>query len=354
MISVVIPVYDEVGALDQLHRELSDVAAQRGYDLQIVVVDDGSRDGSWHAIERLAARDPRVLGIRFRRNFGKAAALSAGFDAAAGDVIVTIDADLQDSPAEIPKLLAKLDQGFDVVSGWKLDRQDPWHKRWASKAFNYLVGKLTGVRLHDHNCGLKCFRRDVIHEIRLYGELHRFVPVLAAARGFRVGETAVEHRPREFGYSKYGWSRIPKGLLDLLTVQFITRFGQRPQHWLGSAGLVSLLAGLGGMAYLAVIWCTSRLPGRPPEVAVHLHETAALYYSLVAVLLGAQLVATGFVAEMIAALVSRDRDEFSIAQYTVPVEPAAREAAARTPARPGLGPHWETSGGTTRQESDAP
>lgn len=351
MLSVVVPVFDEAGSLDQLHRELSDVAAEQGYELQIIMVDDGSRDGSWQAIERLAQRDSRVLGIRFRRNFGKAAALSAGFDAAGGETIVTIDADLQDSPAEIPKLLARLDEGFDVVSGWKIDRQDPWHKRWPSKGFNYLVGKLTGVRLHDHNCGLKAFRRDVIHEIRLYGELHRFVPVLAAARGFRVGEAPVEHRARQHGSSKYGWSRIPKGLLDLLTVQFITRFGQRPQHWLGSAGLISLLAGLLGMAYLAVIWCTSRLPGRLPEAAVHLHETAALYYSLVAVLLGAQLLATGFVAEMIASLVSRDRDEFSIAAYTSPQEPPIRQPGSRAPRQ---GPHWEPTGGSTRQETDAP
>jgi dolichol-phosphate mannosyltransferase len=213
-----------------------------------------------------------------------------------------------------------LDQGLDVVSGWKRQRHDPWHKRYPSKVFNALVGWLTGVKLHDHNCGLKAFRRDVIHEIRLYGELHRFVPVLAAARGFRVGETPVEHRPRISGRSKYGWSRIPKGLLDLLTVQFITRFGQRPQHWLGSVGLGSLALGLLGMAYLAVIWIVSRLPGRPDEAAVHLHETAALYYSLVLVLMGTQLLAIGFVAEMIAALVSRDRDEFSIAAYTSPRE----------------------------------
>jgi dolichol-phosphate mannosyltransferase len=337
MISVVVPVFNEVGTLEQLHRELSELADAQGYDLQIVLVDDGSRDGSWQAIERLAARDGRVVGIRFRRNFGKAAALSAGFDAAAGDVIVTMDADLQDSPAEVPKLLAKLDEGpnggLDVVSGWKLQRNDPWHKRYPSKVFNALVGKLTGVRLHDHNCGLKAFRRDVIHEIRLYGELHRFVPVLAAARGFRVGETAVEHRPRESGESKYGWSRIPKGLLDLLTVQFITRYGRRPQHWLGSAGLASLLLGAVGMIYLAVVWCWSRLPGQPVEAAVHLHETAALYYSLVLTLIGTNLLAIGFVAEMIAALVSRDRDEFSIAEYAAPGadgphgEPVVHDAA---------------------------
>jgi len=354
MVSVVIPIYDEAGTLEELHRELSELAAVQGYDLQVVMVDDGSSDGSWEIIERLAERDPRVLGIRFRRNFGKAAALSAGFDVATGEIIVTIDADLQDSPAEIPKLLAKLDDGFDVVSGWKVERHDPWHKRWPSKAFNYLVGRLTGVRLHDHNCGLKCFRRDVIHEIRLYGELHRFVPVLAAARGFRVGETPVEHRPRRSGRSKYGLSRIPKGLLDLLTVQFITRFGQRPQHWLGSAGLVSLVLGLLGMGYLAIIWVVSRLPGQSAEAAVHLHETAALYYSLVLVLIGTQLVATGFVAEMIAALVSRDRDEFSIARYTSPHEPSPGQLAARQPPPSAPRPHWEATGEQARREGDAP
>ena len=333
MISVVIPVFDEVGTLDELHRELSQIAAARSYDLQIILVDDGSTDGSWQVIEQLAQRDPRVLGIRFRRNFGKAAALSAGFDAAAGEIIITMDADLQDSPSEIPRLLATLDEGLDVVSGWKRHRHDPWHKRYPSKVFNALVGRLTGVRLHDHNCGLKAFRRDVIHEIRLYGELHRFVPVLAAARGFRVGETPVEHRPRLSGRSKYGWARIPKGLLDLLTVQFITRFGQRPQHWLGSVGLISLVLGMLGMGYLAVVWCVTRLPGYGGD-PVHLHETAALYYSLVAVLIGTQLLAIGFVAEMIAALVSRDRDEFSIAEYASPSEPS--EPGRPRPRRPNL------------------
>jgi len=243
-----------------------------------------------------------------------------------------MDADLQDSPAEIPRLLAKLDEGLDVVSGWKRRRHDPWHKRYPSKVFNALVGRLTGVRLHDHNCGLKAFRRDVIHEIRLYGELHRFVPVLAAARGFRIGETAVEHRPRLSGRSKYGWARIPKGLLDLLTVQFITRFGQRPQHWLGSVGMISLVLGLLGMGYLALLWCVTRVPGYGGD-PVHLHETAALYYSLVAVLMGTQLLAIGFVAEMIAALVSRDRDEFSIAEYASPREDVSPRAASRRPSQ---------------------
>jgi len=222
MISIIVPAFNESPSLEQLYRELDAVASSQGYDLQIILIDDGSTDGTWDVIERLSQRDKRVLGIRFRGNFGKAAALSAGFEAALGEVIVTMDADLQDDPAEIPKLLAKLEEGLDVVSGWKRQRYDPWHKVWPSRVFNKLVSWLTGVWLHDHNCGLKCFRREVVHEVRMYGELHRFVPVLAAARGFRVGEVVVQHRRREHGQSKYGLARIPKGLLDLLTVRFIT------------------------------------------------------------------------------------------------------------------------------------
>ncbi|MCH2115051.1 MAG: glycosyltransferase family 2 protein [Pirellulales bacterium] len=331
MLSIVIPAFNEVESLAQLHRELCEVATKNDYEMQIIFVDDGSTDGSWQAIEELSARDARVLGIRFRRNFGKAAALSAGFNAAEGEVIFTMDADLQDDPAEIPLLLAKLKHGFDVVSGWKQQRLDPWHKIWPSRVFNVLVGKLTGVKLHDHNCGLKCYRRSVIHEVRLYGELHRFVPVLAAARGYRVGEAVVEHRAREHGYSKYGWSRIPKGLLDLFTVQFITRFGQRPQHWLGMVGMISLAVGFLGMSYLAILWCVSRLPG---HTAVHLHQTAALYYSLVALLMGAQLLAIGFVAEMIASLVSRDSDFYSVAEHTSPPKASIRTQPEPEPSKP--------------------
>jgi dolichol-phosphate mannosyltransferase len=222
--------------------------------------------------------------------------------------------------------LAKLEEGFDVVSGWKLPRHDPWHKVWPSRVFNALVSRMTGVRLHDHNCGLKCFRRDVINEVRLYGELHRFVPVLAAARGFRVGEIVVQHRPRISGRSKYGWSRIPKGLLDLLTVRFITHFGQRPQHWLGMGALASLVLGIFGMGYLAIFWCLSRLPGNVP---IHLHETAALYYSLVLLLIGAQLLALGFVAELVSALLSRDSDGYSVAEHTSPDKTSRAPALQR-------------------------
>ncbi len=327
MISVVIPAFDEALSLEELHRQLDAVASAEGYDLQIIFIDDGSTDGTWDVIEKLARDDPRVLGIRFRRNFGKAAALSAGFDAAVGELIVTMDADLQDDPAEIPSLLAKLHEGFDVVSGWKRVRHDPWHKVWPSRVFNFLVSRLTSVHLHDHNCGLKIFRREVIHEVRLYGELHRFVPVLAASRGFRVGEVVVKHRPRLAGHSKYGLSRIPKGLLDLLTVCFITRYGQRPQHWLGMGALASLALGILGMGYLAVVWCVSRLAGNVP---VHLHETAALYYSLVLLLIGAQLLALGFVAELVSALLSRETDAYSVAEHTSP-DKLAREPSGTAP-----------------------
>ena len=214
-----------------------------------------------------------------------------------------------------------------MVSGWKRVRHDPWHKVWPSRVFNFLVSRLTSVSLHDHNCGLKIFRREVIHEVRLYGELHRFVPVLAASRGFRVGEVVVKHRPRMAGHSKYGLSRIPKGLLDLLTVCFITRYGQRPQHWLGMGALASLALGILGMGYLAVVWCVSRLPDNVP---VHLHETAALYYSLVLLLIGAQLLALGFVAELVSALLSRETDAYSVAEHTSP-DKLAREPSGTGP-----------------------
>jgi hypothetical protein len=330
MLSTVIPVYNETDSLDELHAELSDVARENGYDLDVVFVDDGSTDSSWAKICELAEKDPRVQGIRFRRNFGKAAALSAGFDAAEGELVVMMDADLQDDPVEIPNLLAKLDEGFDVVSGWKRERHDPWHKVLPSRVFNFLVSKLTSVHLHDHNCGLKAFRREVINEVRLYGELHRFVPVLAASRGFRVGEVVVKHRPRTTGRSKYGLSRIPKGLLDLLTVCFITRFGHRPQHWLGMGALASLSLGGLGMGYLAVVWCVSRLPGNVP---VHLHETAAMYYSLVLLLIGAQLLALGFVAELVSALMSRETDFYSVAKHTSPNK-LARDSSRTGPSHP--------------------
>lgn len=316
MLSVIIPILDEAISLPQLAAELNRVAEIEGYELQTILVDDGSRDGTWSVITELAAQDPRILGIRLRRNFGKAAALSAGFSAAEGELIVTLDGDLQDDPAEIPRLLAKLDEGYDVVNGWKKVRHDPWHKVWPSRVFNWLVSWLMGVKLHDHNCGLKCFRREVMHELRLYGELHRFVPVLAAAKGFRTAEVIVQHRPRNHGHSKYGAFRVVKGFLDLLTVKFVVGYGQRPQHFLGSVGLVSFFLGGLGMVYLAVRWCLSRLI--PGWQIVHLHETASLYYSLALFIIGAQFMSIGFLGEMLAAFLVRDADTYSIAEHTSP------------------------------------
>ena len=254
MISVIIPAHDEQESLAVLVREIADVVRQIHVDLEVVIVDDGSTDGSWTVITDLAQEYRWVQGIRLRRNFGKAAALSAGFHGAHGELILTLDGDLQDDPKEIPAFLTAISKGFDVVSGWKRIRHDPWHKVWPSRVFNLLVSWLTGVWLHDHNCGMKCYRAAVFREVRLYGELHRFIPVLAASRGFKVGEIVIQHRPRRYGHSKYGVRRFIKGFLDLLTVKFLTGFGQRPQHLLGSIGLISFLAGTLGMVYLAITW----------------------------------------------------------------------------------------------------
>jgi len=329
-VSAVIPVLDEAESLEKLHEELSEVARSRGYDIEVIFVDDGSTDGSWGVIERLAGVDPRVRGIRFRRNFGKAAALSAGFAEARGELIMTLDADLQDDPREIPSFLAEMEKNLDVVSGWKKVRHDPWHKVIPSRVFNWMVSRLTGVKLHDHNCGMKCYRREVFDEVRLYGELHRFVPVLAAARGFRVGELVIQHRQREFGRSKYGVTRIIKGFLDLLTVKFLTGFGQRPQHVLGTIGMGSFFLGMLGLTCLAGCWLWSRLAALAGLIAVpdgrtldqmlfHLHEhPMAALYSVALLLLGGQLISMGFVAELLIAYHAPEVKAYSISDRTGP------------------------------------
>lgn len=313
MLSFVIPVYNEDESLALLHGELVASAEKSDQPFEIVFVDDGSRDRSWAVVRELAAKDKRVKGIRLRRNFGKAAALSAGFAAATGDIVFTLDADLQDDPAEIPHFLAIMAEGKDVVSGWKKVRHDPWHKTLPSKVFNGLVSWLTGVPLHDHNCGFKCYRGEIFKEVRLYGELHRFIPVLAAARGFKVGEVVVNHRARKYGHSKYGVRRFMKGFLDLLTVKFLTGFGQRPQHMLGSIGLVSFLLGNLGLLYLAVTWIIRLWH---PDMFEPLHNRPLVLYSIAALLMGAQFMSIGFLAELITAYVGRDHDSFSIAEKT--------------------------------------
>ena len=313
MISLVIPVYNEQDSLAPLLGEIEATAQRANLELELIFVDDGSSDGSWPLIAGLAGQHAWVHGIRFRRNFGKAAALSAGFHSARGDIILTLDADLQDDPSEIPRFLAALAEHRDVVSGWKRTRHDPWHKVLPSKVFNFLVSSVMGVWLHDHNCGMKCFRAGVCREIKLYGELHRFIPVLAAARGFRVGEIEIHHRPRRFGRSKYGVRRFMKGFLDLLTVKFLTGFGQRPQHLLGSIGLLSFLAGSLAMIYLTITWLINYWT---PGSFMPLHQRPLLIYALAALLLGAQMMSIGFLAELITAYQSRDEDGYSIAERT--------------------------------------
>ena len=314
MLSIVIPVYNEAESLAALHREIREVAAANGYELDVIFVDDGSGDDSWNVIRGLAAADPHVRGLRFRRNFGKAAALSAGFALVRGEMVMTLDADLQDDPHEIPRFLAAMEKNLDVVSGWKEVRHDPWHKVLPSRVFNAMVSGLTGVKLHDHNCGMKCYRREVLGEVRLYGELHRFVPVLAAGRGYRVGEIVINHRTRKFGQSKYGLSRFVKGFLDLLTVKFLTGYGQRPQHALGTVGLSCFVLGALWAAWLAFYWIISRLEfGLAP---VHLHESPALLYSIGLLLVGAQFMSIGFLAELFIAYREPDQKPYSISDET--------------------------------------
>ena len=223
-----------------------------------------------------------------------------------------MDADLQDDPAEIPNFLAKFEEGFDVVNGWKQRRLDPWHKVYPSRVFNWLVGWLTNLKLHDHNCGFKLFRSEVSGELRIYGELHRFIPVLAHARGFKVAEIPVHHRKRQFGHSKYGVRRFVRGFLDLLTVKFLTGYGQRPQHMLGAIGLFFFVLGVLGLGYLGVYWVFKMLSGIDPQIGTR----PLLAYSVAATLLGAQAISLGFLAELIVAYTVRDKDAFSIAQRT--------------------------------------
>ena len=314
MLSIVVPVFNEEESLEELHRQISAACETQTLDVELVFVDDGSTDGSWSVIETLADRDERVSGIRFRRNFGKAAALTAGMQAVRGEIVMMMDADLQDDPAEIENFRAKIEEGYDVVNGWKERRLDPWHKVYPSKVFNWMVGALTGLHLHDHNCGIKMFKAEVSREIRLYGELHRFIPVLAHARGFKVTETAVHHRPRQFGHSKYGVRRFLRGFLDLLTVKFITGFGQRPQHMLGGIGLGCFAVGGLGLGYLGVLWILMNVV--PVLESSPIGNRPLLLYSVAALLLGAQATSLGLLAELLVAYTGREQDTYSIAERT--------------------------------------
>jgi glycosyltransferase involved in cell wall biosynthesis len=288
-ISVVIPVYNEEGNLAELHARLTEVLSRLERSYEIVLIDDGSTDGTWHSIQTESAADEHLVAIRHRRNFGKAQALASGFAAARGDIVITMDGDLQDDPDELPRFLAKLDEGYDVVSGWKQRRQDPLGKTLPSRFFNLTVRRVSGVPLHDFNCGYKAYRRDVTRSIRLYGELHRFTPVLAHAEGFRIGELPVRHHARTWGRSKYGWSRLVKGFLDLLTVTFLTQYRQRPMHLFGLPGLMALAMGILIGLYLTLekLISGAAIGGRP-----------LLLLSVLLVVIGVQFFGLGLLGEL--------------------------------------------------------
>jgi glycosyltransferase involved in cell wall biosynthesis len=294
LISLVIPVFNEVESLRQLVKEIDASMKTIPQRCEIIFIDDGSTDGSWDLIRQLAGEDPRIQGVRFRKNFGKAAALESGFRHSGGAIVLTLDADLQDDPKEIPRFLEAIHNGLDVVSGWKQIRHDPWHKVLPSRVFNGMVSWVTGVKLHDHNCGFKAYRSEVFREIRLYGELHRFVPVLAAGRGFKTGELVIHHRPRQFGRSKYGIKRFVKGFLDLISVHFLTGFGDRPQHFLGSAGLVPLFVGL---MMLFALMANMILRAIVPEWGLEpLGQIIGAILAVGLLLFGAQLTIAGLLA----------------------------------------------------------
>ncbi len=288
-ISIVIPLFNEELSLRQLYENIEAVAKGVG-EFEVIFVDDGSTDNSWKEIESLSAQYPQhVRGLRLRRNFGKAAALAAGFKNAQGDVVFTMDGDLQDDPAEIPNFLKKLDEGYDMVSGWKKVRRDPlFDKTLPSRLFNAVTRWLTGVKLHDFNCGFKAYRKEVVPVLPLYGELHRFLPVFAAAEGFKVGEMEVHHKARKFGKSKYGWYRSVKGCMDLLSVAAMTHFGQRPGHLFGGLGVVIGSVGFFTLLYLWINQLMGHyIEGRP-----------LFFFGIMCVILSAQMFCTGVLAEL--------------------------------------------------------
>jgi glycosyltransferase involved in cell wall biosynthesis len=288
-LSVVVPLFNEAESLPALYAALDAVLTPQFTSSEFIFIDDGSVDGSLEVLKGLQHKDERVKIVQLRGNHGKAAALAIGFREAQGEIVVTLDADLQDDPREIPRLVAALEEGYDLVSGWKVRRQDPWTRRILSVIFNWFTARLTGVPIHDFNCGFKAYRRAVVREVKLYGELHRFIPALASWRGFRVAEIEVRHHPRRYGVSKYGVERIPRGFFDLLTVLMLTRYTTRPLHLFGLLGLCLGLAGFGVIAYLSIGWFFGQwIGGRP-----------LLLIGAILLIAGIQLVSFGLVAEMV-------------------------------------------------------
>lgn len=297
-ISIVIPVYNEEESLTPLMEWVARVMKEHGFSYEVIFVDDGSTDSSWEVITRLKGEYAAIRGIRFRRNYGKSPALYCGFDAAQGEVVITMDADLQDSPDEIPELYRMVtDEGYDLVSGWKQKRYDPLGKTLPSKFFNFTARLTSGIRLHDFNCGLKAYRKKVVKSIEVYGEMHRFIPILAKQAGFkRIGEKVVQHRARQFGVSKFGWERMIKGYIDLLTVLFMTRFGRRPMYIFGGVGTLMFLVGAVITIYLIAEKLSLQAQGLPLRPVT---DQPLFYIALLAVGLGVQTFLAGFLGEMV-------------------------------------------------------
>lgn len=307
-ISVVVPVYNEEQSLRPLYESLVTALEREGRAFEIVFVDDGSRDGTFSVLQALHDNDTRIRVVRFRRNFGKTPALVAGFARARGDIVFTMDADLQDDPDEIPQFLGKLSEGYDLVSGWKYPRLDPFTKTVPSFFFNKMVNMTTGMRLHDMNCGFKVYRRELIDDLKLYGELHRFIPVLAHRRGFRVTEVKVKHHPRKYGKSKFGARRFLRGFLDLLMVIFLVTYMRTPLRLFGMLGLLSLLAGIGVDLYVVL---DRYLPFGSHTV---IHDRPLLFVGIMLIIFGISFILTGLQSEMIRFFAYRPEEEYSVRQ----------------------------------------
>jgi len=311
-LSIIIPLFNEADSLPELVQWITRVVGKERLSHEIILVDDGSRDESWSVIRELSGQYETVRAVRFQRNYGKAAALQCGFTLAKGQVVITMDADLQDSPEEIPELVNLIrKEGFDLISGWKKKRKDPVSKRWPSKFFNFVARINSGIKIHDFNCGLKAYRLEVVKSIEVFGDMHRYTPILAKRSGFsRIGEKVVAHQERKFGKSKYGVGRLFTGALDLLTVSFITRFAKKPMHFFGSLGMLMMLFGAIVTAWLIGI--------KIHDISNHLvpREITAqplFYLALLAVIIGVQLFLTGFLAELVSRT-APDRNKYLIAE----------------------------------------
>ncbi len=312
MLSFVIPLLNEEGSLEALYQGLSESARALGSEYEILFIDDGSTDRSPSILRDLYQQDPtHVRVIQFRRNFGKTAALTAGFGRVRGEIVVTMDADLQDDPGELPKLLAKLDEGYDLVGAWRADRKDPIAKRGPSWFANTTVSALTGVKLHDVNCGFKVYRREVVQELKLYGDLHRFIPILAHWKGYRITEVPVTHHPRRFGRSKYGARRLARGYIDFLSVLFLTTYLKRPMHLFGLTGTAFAAVGAVIMLYLAAL----KLSG------VGIGWRPLLFFGITALVVGIQLISVGLLGEMLRNITFRAEEEYSIRRIWDDIDP---------------------------------